>query len=100
MHVEFFELAGVTLDSGERELLAQFLGVMVVRLVSIDRWARNASSRRSSVSCISFAVLSAFAHGRFARLSDLQHGFLEQTHITWRWLELGEYVSAESFELG
>jgi hypothetical protein len=26
LHVEFFELAGVTLDPNERELLAQFLG--------------------------------------------------------------------------
>ena len=31
-HVEFFELAGVTVDPDERELFAQFLGVAVVRL--------------------------------------------------------------------
>jgi hypothetical protein len=35
-HVEFFELAGVTVDPSERELLAQFLGVTVVRL-DVDR---------------------------------------------------------------
>jgi hypothetical protein len=32
LHVEFFELAGVAVDASERELLAQFLGVAVVRL--------------------------------------------------------------------
>jgi len=35
-HVEFFELPGVTVDPGEREFLAQFLGVAVVR-VDVDR---------------------------------------------------------------
>ena len=30
LYVEFFELAGVTVDPGERELLPQFLGVPVV----------------------------------------------------------------------
>ena len=35
-HVEFFELAGVTVNSRERELLAQFLGVAVVRF-DVDR---------------------------------------------------------------
>ena len=35
-HVEFFELARVTVDPDERELLAQFLGVTVVRL-DVDR---------------------------------------------------------------
>jgi len=35
-YVEFIELPGVTVDSGERELLAQFLGVAVVG-VDIDR---------------------------------------------------------------
>jgi hypothetical protein len=35
-HVEFIELAGVTVYPGERELLAQFLGVTVVRL-DVDR---------------------------------------------------------------
>jgi len=36
LHVEFFELAGMTVDPDERELLAQLLGVAVVRL-DIDR---------------------------------------------------------------
>jgi hypothetical protein len=35
-HVEFIELARVTVDPKERELLAQFLGVAVVR-VDVDR---------------------------------------------------------------
>jgi hypothetical protein len=35
-YVEFFELAGVTVDPRERELLAQLLGVAVVRL-DVDR---------------------------------------------------------------
>jgi hypothetical protein len=35
-HVEFFELAGVTVDPRERQLLAQLLGVTVVRL-DVDR---------------------------------------------------------------
>jgi hypothetical protein len=36
LYVEFIELAGVTVYPGERELLAQFLGVAVVR-VDVDR---------------------------------------------------------------
>ena len=36
LYVEFIELAGVTVDPGERELLAQFLGVAVVGL-DVDR---------------------------------------------------------------
>jgi hypothetical protein len=35
-HVEFFELAGVTLDPDERELLAEFLRMAVVGL-DVDR---------------------------------------------------------------
>ncbi|SRR5258708_2696369 len=35
-HVEFFELAGVSVDPYERELLAQFLSVAIVR-VDVDR---------------------------------------------------------------
>ena len=36
LYVEFFELAGVTVDSSEREFFAQFLGVTVVGL-DVDR---------------------------------------------------------------
>ena len=36
LYVEFFELAGMTVDPCERELLAKFLGVAVVR-VDVDR---------------------------------------------------------------
>ena len=42
-YVEFFEQAGVTVDPGERELLAQFLGVTVVRFY-VDRAFEQESS--------------------------------------------------------
>jgi hypothetical protein len=62
LYVEFFELAGVTLDPNERELLAQFLHVAVVRL-DVDRaFERNASARRSSLSCVTTVAPIALAN--------------------------------------
>jgi hypothetical protein len=46
------KLAGVTVDPRERELLAELLGVAVVRLMSIERSKRNASSKRMEVTAL------------------------------------------------
>ena len=81
LYVEFIELAGVTVDPRERELLAQFLGVAVVRL-DVDR-ALEEECFVETVQlvlnrlCSTLSGRDFLAHGRFPSLPDLQNGFLE-----------------------
>ncbi|HVH55568.1 MAG TPA: hypothetical protein VM791_04915 [Vicinamibacterales bacterium] len=94
----------MTVDPGERELLAQLLRVTVVRL-DVNR-ALEEERFVETVQLLLNRLGSALsrrefiAHGHFPRFPDLQHGFLEQPHVAWRWLEQGEFVCEQSFEFG
>jgi hypothetical protein len=80
LHVEFFELTRVTVDPRERQLLAQLLGVTVVRL-DLDQ----AFEEERFVETVelfldgfgrSLGGCDLFANGGLARLPDPQHRFL------------------------
>jgi hypothetical protein len=81
LYIEFIELTGVPLDPSERELLAQFLRVAVVRL-DVDR-AFEEERLVETVQLVldslrdSLSVREFVAHSRLSRLPDLQYGFLE-----------------------
>ncbi|HET7697706.1 MAG TPA: hypothetical protein VFK57_18470 [Vicinamibacterales bacterium] len=86
----------MTVDSRERELLAQFLRVAVVGL-DVDR----ALEEERFVQAVQL-VLDGFGGSlgdrnllgdcRLPRLPDLQHGFLEQPHVAWRRLQQRQFV--------
>ena len=79
--VEFFELTDVTVDPDERELLAQFLCVTVVRF-DVDR-AFEQERLVQTVQLVlnrlrlSLRLRELLADGGLPRFPDLQHGFLE-----------------------
>ena len=75
-YVEFFELAGVTVDSRERELFAEFLSVAVVRF-DIDRALENERFVETVQLFLdgfgrSLGGCNLFANGGLARLPDSQ----------------------------
>ena len=78
LHVEFFELAGVPVDPRERQLLAEPLGVAVVRLdvnrpleeerlVETFQLVLNRLGR-------ALGIRELLANGRLPRLPDLARG--------------------------
>ena len=71
----------MTVDPGERELLAQFLGVAVVgldvdRALEEERFVETVQLVLNRL-CGTLSAREFLAHGRFPRLPDLQNGFLE-----------------------
>ena len=84
--------------------LAQLLGVAVVR-VDVDR-ALERERLVEPVQLVLNRLRSSLgggdllAHDSLPRLPYLQHGFLEQSHVAWRWLEEREFLGEEPFELG
>jgi hypothetical protein len=51
LYIEFFKLAGVTLDPNERELLAQLLRMAVVR-IDVDRAVEEERPRPGGPACL------------------------------------------------
>ena len=77
LYVEFIELAGVTVHAGERELLAQFLGVAIVgfdvnRPLEEERLVETVQLVLNRL-CSTLSAREVLAHGRFPRLPDLQN---------------------------